>query len=218
MSEAGPATADDLTAEQAVETIQRAQTYEEPLRRRTEGVTWMIWGLVTVGISLGFASIQEFFGSTGAPWWYYPLNLFGWVLAGGVFTYALWRIAALGTPSLRPRGRRSALAGLLWLPLVYAAWGLVLLVGPGLHETVIIPASIGITWTFLGGVNAFKATPTGRRVLLAAGLLILVGAAAFAYATAGQPERIRWTAHTAFLIVVAGGAPFVGGLWQSLRG
>ncbi len=42
----------------AIETIDRATSYDIPLRRRTEGVTWMVWGLATAVAFLAFSTLD----------------------------------------------------------------------------------------------------------------------------------------------------------------
>lgn len=219
MTETARGAGEQLTPEAAAETIEEARSYEEPLRRRTEGVTWMIWGVVTAAIALSYSSIPTYYpGYEGVPWFLHGLVTFGWPLVGVAMTYATWRIAVVDTPSLAGRSLRSALSSALWLPLVYVGIGAVFLLGGDrVGEAAGIPIGIGLAWLTLGGLNPFRATATGRRVMLGAGAVTLAGGLAFAPFAAGFPHggypQMRLVA-----LALGGGAPFLGGLWQTLRG
>lgn len=52
MSETAPGKGFSLQS--ALQALEQATRYEEPLRHRTEGVTWMLWGVVAVGIFLSY--------------------------------------------------------------------------------------------------------------------------------------------------------------------
>ncbi|MDX1612450.1 MAG: hypothetical protein R3185_08770, partial [Candidatus Thermoplasmatota archaeon] len=123
------ATGESLTVQEAVDTLHEAAAFEQPLRRRSEGVTWMIWGVITACIQLSFDAL----GSSRVAWPYWAIVIL-WPLVGSAMTLATWRIAGVGAPSLEPKGKRSVLGSLAWLPVVYALWGVLALIGPGLQE------------------------------------------------------------------------------------
>lgn len=217
MSETANADGEPLTPEQAASTIERARGYEAPLRRRTEGVTWMIWGLVTTGIALSYGVVSDYFpGYEPTPWWIFAIIMLAWPLAGVLMTFATWRIAALNLPSSEDRSLRSALSGALWLPLVYAGIGGVFVVGIA-TEAAAIPIGIGIAWLTLGALNPFQATRTGRRALIVIGGITLAGALGFAPFASSFPHQ-GYPAMRALTAVLGGGVPFLVGLWQTLRG
>lgn len=212
-----PAEVEGFSPEEAARTIERARSYEQPLRRRTEGVTWMIWGIVTAGISLSYGAVGDYFPHPETtPWWAFALIMLGWPLVGVLSTFATWRIAALSLPSEEDRSLRSALSGALWLPLVYLGIGGAYLLGVG-SEAAGIPIGIGLAWLTLGALNPFRATPTGRRALLVIGAVTLTGALAFAPFASGFPHS-GWPAMRALGILLGGGVPVAVGLWQSLTG
>lgn len=217
MTETAQGAGESLTPEQAAATIEEARGFEEPLRRRTEGVTWMIWGIVPAGIQLSFDAAGDYM-THGWPGWVDPLILLGWPLLGIAMTYAVWRIAVLDKPGLSRHRWRSLLGAVLWLPLVYAGIGLtVLLFGIGWEGAFLPLVGIGASWLVLGATNAFKATPTGRRVLVAVGAIILavaLGIAASVDITSDLGTDLTQLA----AIFVAGGVPILAGLWQSIRG
>lgn len=217
MTETADARGTDLTPAEAAQTIERARGYEEPLRRRTEGVTWMIWGLVAAGIQLSFNAVHDYV-SHGWPGWVDPIILLGWPLVGLLMTFGVWRIAVLDRPGLRQHRWRSLLGAALWLPLAYLGIGLTFLItGIGWEGAFLPLVGIGVTWLVLGAANVFKATPTGRRNLVAIGAIILattIGIALAVDVTSDLGSDITQLA----AIFVAGGVPFLAGLLQSVRG
>lgn len=211
------ANTEGLTPQQAAQTIEKARSYEAPLRRRTEGVTWMIWGVVPAGIQLSFDAVADYAPQGGAGW-VHPVILLGWPLVGLLLTFAVWRIAVLDRPSLSRYRWRSVFGAALWLPLAYAGMGLALAIsGIGWQGAFLPLVGIGITWLVLGAANVFKATPTGRRTLLLVGVLVLATALGIAAVLDVESSLGRDVTQLA-AIFVAGGVPFLAGLWQTVRG
>lgn len=217
--------ADAFTPEEAVDAIDRATGYEAPLRRRAEGVTWMVWGIVTVGIQLTFSSASTIFFRPAAeraaltPGWFEPAVVVTWALVGVATTAAVWRVASLRLPSLGGRDLRSAAGAALWLPLVYLGIGTLYVVAAGLPVAFYPLLGIGAAWTLLGAFDLLDATPVGRRVLVAVGILIVTaGVAASVTIARPGPEAVRYADTAPVTVFVGGGAPFLAGLWQTLRG
>lgn len=115
-------------AREAATLIGRMEGYEDGLRRRTEGITWMIWALVFAGIAMSYwvmgllsppgtpdaAAILPDRGLI-TPW-------IGWVIAGGLAIGAIWRGAALREGSAaRHVGALAAIMVTMWL-LFIASW------------------------------------------------------------------------------------------------
>ncbi len=200
----------DLTAEEAASTIAQARSYEEPLRRRTEGVTWMIWGLVPAGAQLTIDALPRYTGTYQG--WMDTIPILAWVAVAVLLTYAVWRIAAFQRSVLDPRVRRTVAAALFWLPLVAAvvgaSWWIAGTLAVG-HDPVLF--GVGVAWLVLGATDAFGTTGTGRRVLLAMGALVLLLTGVFLLAGGPGPSSLR-------LILVGGSVPFLAGLYQTLRG
>lgn len=209
----------ELTPEQAASTIEQARSYEEPLRRRTEGVTWMIWGLVPAGLQLSFDATDAY-GAT-LPGWMDPVLSLGWMAMGLLFTFAVWRIAVLDAPGLRESRWRSLLGVAAIVPGVWLVIGgvsaLAASAGLDVDHTYLALVGLASAWTLLGATNPFQATPRGRRTLLAIGATMILVATLipFSGGFAGLP---LWKVQRLSLIVVAGGIPIVAGLWQNLAG
>lgn len=216
------ADATDLSARSAWRTIQEASAYEEPLRRRTEGLTWMVWGLVTLAIFLSYDAISPHFHSfdhatgteTTSPWYIDILWVY-WVIAGALLTWAVWRNVSLASPiaAHRPAGLKVTL---LWVLTGAIGWTLVLLLLPGLHPHLTATLAIGLAWITLGVVNLQRATAVGRRVIAFTGFAILLLGLA-AQTLAPEPGEDLFLLNIARMLA-AGLPPFLGGLWQTLRG
>lgn len=193
-----------LTPQEAAAALARANRWEDRLAHRTEGISWMIWGLVSAGVwtTLQAASSLPLTALGFASTW------IAWLLAGTAMTYALWRSAALTKPAtIRPAP--------WWTHLVKA-----LLVGGGLlllHYVVepttpaFAVAFIGLLWIGLALLTR-RWSPLGRRAALAIGLLILLGGVLIPYALAGMQAMMLAAA------LVTGSIPLLGGFWQTLRG
>lgn len=230
MSEAADASEADFTPEAAAETIEKARSYEEPLRRRTEGITWMIWGLVGAGIQLTFSAGHSLFRPyrpetvhTGTAPWFEPVVIGGWLLVGMTLTLAAWRVASLNTPRLSPKPKRAVLGGALFVALLYGSWGLMQWLAGGMPQALFPTLAIGAAWLGVGALDLFETTPTGRRTLLAIGGIVLAAGvlAALVLPWSGlgpDAGRLSFDVTAPITILVGGGVPFLAGLWQSWTG
>lgn len=195
-------------ARDAVRVLKEAEGYEEGLRIRTGGITWMVWGFVMacIWLSYGFAAhTGRLDGVLGMFLW------FPWVFAGWLATYALWRSAGitLGTPP--EEGRRDfrrrmilnlALAGLFTI-VIASAQGSVL--GP------LLPLVLTGGMTLAMGAFADWGR-LGRGASFGVGVVILATAAVLALAHASG-DVVGLVG-----LVVASGSYFVAGLALTLRG
>lgn len=223
-----------LEAEQALATIDETLGHEAALRSRTEGLTWMIWGLVTAGWTLTYDAIAWIARPDGVPEDVIPILTripefslltlvpLPWVVAGGLVTWGLWRTAALSDPSLddeRPAGAWltagfSAFVVALWATLFF---GLVVpLDFPGTADTMGLIV-LGITWATFGWVQPVRLTGRARRVCVVIGAILLATGLLTAFAL-GQDHPDANAIATPVAVLVGGGAPLAGGLWQALRG
>lgn len=202
-------------------TIREAAAFEEPLRRRTEGVTWMVWGLVTAAIFATYDALSpafhEFDHETGvettAPWYIDALWVY-WVLAGALVTWALWRTVALATPvESPPAGKRVTLT---WVAAGALGWALALVVLPWLHTHLVPVVAIGVAWLTVGAVNLQRSSPLGRRVLVVVGVVVVTAAVLLDLAAPTPGGDL--TLLNAGRLLAAGLPPLLGGLWQALRG
>lgn len=229
MTEAADA---ELTPEQAARTIEEARSYERPLRRRAEGVTWMIWGLVAAGIQLSFSAAPSLVRPYAPeavpahevlPAWYSPLVVLGWLTVGVAFTHAVWRIASLKAPELSARPLRTALGGLLFVGLIYGGFAVLSWLGGELPEALFPTLAIGAAWLGVGVLDVFQTTDRGRRTLVAIGVLVLAAGvlAAVLLPWSGVIEysdRLTYDTTAPITILAGGGIPLLAGLWQGIRG
>lgn len=214
-----------LTPEGALATIDRAVRVESALRRRTEGLTWMVWGIVTGATFLSYDAAGDWFGDDGGwPAWAGFLWV-GWLAVGAVFTFALWRTAAVAEPmpTRRPGG---AVAAVAWVAAGFVGFALVFWAFPGrLSDGMTFLVGIGLAWALLGAVNLHNATPTGRAVCAGIGLVVSALGVVASIAMGPAPgwhdvaSYDAWRSQGEMARAVIGVVvPVAGGLWQTLRG
>lgn len=204
-----------LSYTQAAEVIRDAAAYEEPLRRRTEGVTWMLWGLVTAGmVASGSALAWTFPYPHPVLDWYWPL----WVLAGIVGTKAVWGIAGVALPARHESPRRSLVAFLAGFVLLVAGFWFLAVSVPEPQLPPLGLAMFAMPWLLLGISNLARTTPVGRRVLAAVGGLMLLAALATVPLYPPGPVDPNFYLMSNIIVAAGGGIPFVLGAWQALRG
>lgn len=196
--------AENLTPQQAARMLADASRYEDGLMHRTEGLTFMAWGLVTSGtfVSYGFAALLD------APTWVYATLWLPWILVGIAFTFALVRSAALA--SSRPGDAPTSADWLKTILVTVAIGAVYALVRP---DGPVVPLGIiGVSYAAMFGLNVFRSTRTGRLVGFASGVVLAGTAAALAIAQA--PIEVSGTVG----MVLPGLLLCSAGLWQTLRG
>lgn len=201
---------------QATALLQQMDGYEEGLRRRTEGITWLVWGFVLAGLSLSYYAgdlARALTPDDGGPKpWTLLFPWSPWALAGGVATMVIWRSAALHVPALS-RPWWQSLAGLLavgagiWIVFL-ATW----LLPAGAQRVVTGPTLMGVAGLLTILLPILRLTSEGRRVGVIASAALVVGGAAIGLADLGM--HATGIASTA----LAGGAWLAAGAWQASRG
>lgn len=222
-----PETAEpEMTARQAWATIDEAIRFEEGLRSRTEGLTWILWGLINAAIFLSYEAVATLYYGADAPlattadpaqqrspWWVGGLWV-PWILVGAAATYALWKSAALSSRHVRDRPPRHALAVVAYVAFIFVGWAIALVALPDRAESVYPMLGLGTAWVVLAALDPYRATVTGRRVAGAVGVLIVAFGVVVALLV--PPDLHNVSGLSAAL--VTGAVPLAAGLWQSLRG
>ncbi|MEA3200704.1 MAG: hypothetical protein QOE90_2132 [Thermoplasmata archaeon] len=188
----------------AARVLAKARDYEEDLRARTAGITWMIWGFATCGIFLTYG----FFSVADAQGWWTSFLWAPWIAAGILATNALWRSASLAMPSLRTLDARS-----FWLrfALITLAYTLLLffvhVTGPA-QALVFMGVSYG-AMTLLGFMSP-------RRRIQPLGFVVglLTGGIGLALILAAPGIEVE----SVVSIAASGLVPFAAGLYQTHRG
>jgi hypothetical protein len=197
---------ESLSPQQAAQLLSETSRYEDRLVQRTEGLTAILWGLVTPAIwtTYGFADVL---GHGIAPW-VASLLWLPWVTAGAVATFALWRSAALTRPDLdRERGWQHFVR---WLGLVVVLALVFWFVRPTDPASPLIV--VGAAWFAMAAFNVWGSSRRGRRIWGGCGLaLALTGTALI---LAGASDAVAGMTS----ILVSGLVPFGAGLWQTLQG
>lgn len=174
-SQTQEAFAPDVAARQILE----IRSFDAALRRRTRGVTWMMWGFVMPGIFLTFW-VAALVWKEVWPWWGYFLWL-PWGLMGLGATVELWRSAGILAP-VEPRrlAIRLVWIGLALLAAIYAGFlATHLILGGGWDRhapspAVVVLAATGIACLAWGTVLPPRKEPADRWAFVVAGLFLLV--------------------------------------------
>lgn len=206
-------TASTFHVHEAVETIGRATAYDMPLRRRTEGVTWMVWGLATAVAFLAFSTLDP----TRYVSWLPMIVL--WPMLGIVGSAAAWRIAALSRATLAPQASRTS--GTMLIIMIGLALALVTSLaitgGQGPSPFLLMSAITAIPWGAFGMLQWRRMTPGGQRTMVWTGAAMVM-----AMFVALQFFIVQDSEHTPTNMLVAvavmGGLPFALGLWRAFRG
>lgn len=204
-----------LTAQDAMAAIARATAFELPLKRRVEGVTWMVWGFVTAGATLSTNAMELVYGFPGPRWgWVVPWL---WLLAGVAGTTAVWRIAALARPDAHPGRRAAAIAVATIVGLIAAVWVPVSILVPGQNQAAFVLVTVAVPWLGLAAANPHRVSRLGRRVMAGIGGVLVVTALLWLPSTGSLPHG-AFPQTMMLAALVGGGAPLALGFWQALRG
>lgn len=195
---------DTLTPQDAAQAFARANQWEDRIVHRTEGMTWMVWGLATAGIWVTLTAMSR------GPMSLLPMTLSwsAWVLAGFALTYSLWRSAALVRPD--------TIQTPPWWTYLLKVAGIALAIA--LLHYVIQPttpayplALMGFLWMALAFLSR-RWSRLGKITTLAIGGLVIIGGFTLPYITSAMDDMMLGAA------LIGGIVPIVGGFYQTLRG
>jgi hypothetical protein len=197
----------------AVEAIGRATAYDVPLRRRTEGVTWMVWGLATAVAFLVFSTLDP----TRYVGWS-PLFVL-WPLLGIVGSSAAWRIAALSRASLAPQPSR--MSGTLLIIMVGLLLALVTALAingdEGPSPLLMASAVSALPWASFAALQWRRMTPGGQRIMAWTGVAMVI-ATLLVLGFLIVPDGDHFQENMLISLGLMGGLPFAVGLWRVFRG
>lgn len=198
---------------EAVEAIGRATAYDMPLRRRTEGVTWMVWGLATAVAFLAFTTTDP----TRFVSWLLMIVL--WPLLGIVGTSAAWRIAALSRATLAPQASRmSATAIVIMVALALALVAALAITGGQGPSPLLMASAISVLpWASLAVLQWRRMTPGGQRTTVWTGVAMGM-ATLLLLEFVIVPDGEHFEANMLLSLALMGGLPFALGLWRVFRG
>lgn len=214
------ATADDdppFSVEDAVRTIDRATAFAEPVRRRSEGVTIALWGLITACVILTSAVADDIYGAFHAGFWGRVVSStlwIPWALIGVLGTLAIWRVAEVSSGQPVP-GRRRSPGAILGVFAILCATVILVVMMP-IAAAGLAVSFIGILWLAVGALDIYKATPAGRTTLVGVGGTLIVAGAIYGALTFDS-MTLAWRHFEAFGTLTAGLIPIAAGLRQALR-
>lgn len=206
----------DLDVKTAISTIDKALAYTQPLRRRTEGLTWLLFGFASALFMLSYAWVWE----KGLDRTYKLLLIFlaVYVLLSIGPALLAWRIASVMSEDYRIDTKRvAATIGILAVMLVaidLALW-------TNLGETRLnIALSIvifgGAPWLGLGLAQWSRLSDRGRRdTWIVAATMAAVG---FALVYALRADASTVDLDMMIFAVTNAAIPAAAGLWRLARG
>ncbi len=210
----------NLSAREAMDEISKLQGVDQALARRTAGLTWMVWGIVSPAIFLTYGALGTTLRLMGLEW----VNAILWVpfvLMGVLATVTLWRSVGLVIPVERngEGARRGVVATGIFLAAIYGVFALTGLLDVGhLLDDMVVLAGLGVASLALGATGYLSADALDRRLWLVAGILLLVAALAGS-ALLGTLERpLVHAAGTAYGAGVSALVYFGAGLFLANRG
>lgn len=199
-----------MTPHEAARLLTDAAGFERALERRTEGLTMMVWGLVSSAMfaTYGLAAVL---GATESAYvgWIFGTLWIPWVGAGLLVTFALWRSAALS----RPRAMVDEDTKAYWVRSIGLTLAITLFFSifhPGGPTFPL--AVLGAAWALVAAFNLFRSHPEERRFAFAAGAILF--ATGIALWITRAPIEVAGTVSMAAPLVVLLGL----GFWQTLRG
>lgn len=201
-----------FSAKEAVQVIDAVQGFEEGLRRRTYGITWLLWGFVGSGIAMTYA--YAYLAVPHAWMWLFALLWIPWVAGGYLASFLLWRSVGIAIGAEPRAGRafglRVTLVSLVFLVLAFGGGALLgPLMGPGGYTL----AAVGF-FSGLAGLLRLRYAPVqGDRFILAAAsfVLILAGIAVALWSPSMAVGEVA-------AAIIGGGVYLAAGSIQTLRG
>lgn len=168
-----------MTAIDAARTIEETRRWDSVLRHRTEGLTWMLWGIVTGGMFFSYT----FAGMAHAPEWTFPVLWIPWVVIGNVFVVLLWKTASFSNRRVAPeRSWRKYVGMILAFIAIFTLEFLVFRI-----DSWLIPMYFAaIAW---GGMGLFmpSMSPRGKRASMGIGVVTLLCALILSVARPAEP-------------------------------
>jgi len=206
--EAGP-----LSPPDALRGLAEIANRDDALKARTEGLTWVLWGFVNLGVAMTYLALLPEEAFLGAPDLASPAVLLVglYPLTGILATVGLWRSAALSFPT-GMSFRRGLLFFTAFLVIVTVlSLGFLPFVG---WEQGVLGKSVAVGLFLLGfgALNPLGFTRSGRGSAFALGAIALLGGAA------GLAAGLTGTASVLLATGTLGWAWVAVGLWALYHG
>lgn len=200
----------------AISTIERAIAYTQPLRRRTEGVTWALFGLASATFAFSYVWIWK--NGYDPQYRLILVWLVGYTLVGVGPAMLSWRIASVMDEAYSVDSRRLVasivVAGIALIGIDLALWSF-------FGETplsialniVLLPSAV---WAALGLLQWGRLSQAGRRdTWILAGVMALVG---FSLVFLLGANAATVDLDVAIFAAASGAIPFLAGVWRLARG
>jgi hypothetical protein len=210
----GPAA--DLDVKTAISTIDKALAYTQPLRRRTEGLTWLLFGLASAIFPLSYGWIWE----NGFERHYRLILVWlaGYALLSIGPGLLAWRIASIVSEDYRIDPKRVAatvsVLAVLLVGLNFAFWGLFGATQLSVALNIVIFG--GAAWSGLALGQWARLSQTGRRDTWLIGAAMALAGAALVYLLRADTTTVALD--VMIFVISMGAIPAVAGWWRLARG
>lgn len=224
----------ELDVKTALATIDRGFSYTAPLQRRTEGISWILFGLAGLFLLSYVVFVPSATSENNWRWFLVWLAGYAFLVTGPALL--AWRVASVVEARLAMDARRVALSIVVLavglVALDYAIW---VPLGPSSDEKavgrLILALNVvlfgGAAWAALGVAQWMRMSQAGRRDTLVLGAtmaslgfalvyILRLELAAFDPAHPGF-ETNRTLAALCFLVAF-GLIPLLAGLWRLAKG
>jgi hypothetical protein len=211
-----------LTVRSALQTISKLEGLEIGLFQRTEGITNIVWGLVTAGMFFAYFALGAMYPTRSDYWG--PILWMPWIAAGVLSTMAVWRSAHLAaqmpTDSKQnaQRGFRYMAVFTLVMFLGFVVFGVFLSDADlRLKEPGYMMGLMSLAILLVASLTRGRATLAARRGHVVVGVLGLLSTVVLAFAA---PTAIPETyfLQTIVAALVLGGGWLVSGMLLTLKG
>lgn len=211
------ANGEPFTVEGAVKTIQRWETLETGLQLRTEGITSIVWGLVTAGLFVSYMCA----GVIVVEAWWFDVLWVPWIAAGVAATMLIWRSAHLTAKKQFPRTSWAIFFWIFctWLATWTVAWTVFFLTRSQIHllEPGFATLVLGLVSAIVPSIPTARFSAPSRRMNLVVGVLALAAVLVMAVVPYASDDY-AYLVQTLAGVVLIGGGWFLGGAWLMAKG
>lgn len=195
-------TTEVYTPGDAMAEITKLEDVHEALKRRTVGLSWMVWGIVAAAIFVSY-SFVGFVAEVEAPEaaTLFPFLWLPWVLLGVLTNRLLWRSVGLVIALDPAEGAKwGILTMVLFLGLIFGGMALVAALDVPITEPATVLMAMGLATGLLGAVGGSESYDRG--LALAGGAVLVVVALAATLLVGDGDTAYAWFSLVAPVAVV----------------
>ncbi|MBI2078145.1 MAG: hypothetical protein HYT80_07225 [Euryarchaeota archaeon] len=213
--------AETLSVKGALDTLRKLEGLEIGLYQRTEGATFMLWGLVNAGIFFTFTAFGAIFEENFPTWASFAWA--PWVAAGMLATWALWRSAHVTAqmPASRGHGAREMVFYLTLYSVLFVSGFTLYAMSGGLgdlKEPGIATIVLGLCSAGAAVLRRNRSTPAAQRIGIGVGILAIALTLVLSFAVSYSVDWQAYWYQSIAGVVTIGGGWFAGGFYLTMKG